>query len=219
MIRSLVIGLFFTLSAWGAPATRSSVLRMPLPETGKVFQTINLRTNAAYLATGTLNLSVDIPVDSKVAISPFWMSVPGGRETTVETNGVLTVNDRQRSNFQTFGVGVNCYLTGGRNSDSLVFTPFGALSYNTVHLDQLNRTWDGDYLGYQLGVMISYQWFWSNGLNLQAGIGGMKIGPTTAILAPNSGNPKDRKRVDVGLPSWLFPGLMPVINLSIGYAI
>ena len=47
----------------------------------------------------------------------------------------------------------------------------------------------------------------------------VKDGPTTAILDPHSGNPEIRRRVNLGMPDWIFPGVKPVFQLMVGYAL
>lgn len=140
---------------------------------------------------GAISADVDIRAGQKLTLGPT-LSYMSASFLTTKLSG--------------FGIGLraNYYLTGDAMSDSWILGPSAGLAIFSVDSAGDKATSTGVYLG----AIVGRQWVFSNGLNINVGLGVNWFSQGSSVKVASG--------FEVEVP--FFHGLAPAGEITLGYA-
>jgi hypothetical protein len=198
-----------SVSALAAPSTaKATAPGQSVGTTAEVshkeMRSTNIRVSPLGIASGAVGLHVDLGVSDSITVGP----------TASHYTASVGINDFEtKLSAWEFGVRANFYLGGDRFQSGWVFGP--SVSYMPATLTQTDagtETASASLSGVTAGALIGYQWVFDGGFNMNLGGGIAYYG----IAGDATGQAADG--TDVALATPAFSGILPNLELTVGYA-
>ena len=199
----LVMSVGSLLVAQGAlAATGSNSVRGNL-DADNSEKFMNVRLAPVALAVGGIGAHVDFGVADSITVGPTF---------SYQHAGVSFGDSETKVGIYELGARANLYLSGKRFTSGFLLGPYVSFMPASVSQKIGSKESSGSVSGISTGAVMSYQWVWNSGLNLNVGGGlGYYSLPSEAVVTAQADGTKDT----VSVPG--FTGVLPNIELTMGY--
>lgn len=185
------VAVWLALACFSAHAAPAAPTLQSEADTEVPSRSVNVRVNPLGLLIGAISADVDIKAGQKLTIGPT-LSYMSASFLTTKLSG--------------FGVGVraNYYLSGDAMSDSWIIGPSAGLAIFSVNAGGESASSTGIYVG----AIVGRQWVFSNGLNINVGLGMNWYSQGASV--------KTAGGFEMEVP--FFHGIAPAGEITLGYA-